>query len=172
MVGDVPTQAKGRLVMKFSKFALVFTLMATWLVFAPNTQSLAQPPNPPSPAVIAFSLCQARDYTAVAAKALGMEGLALRKALTQGKKLSDIASRQKVALATLTKALQDARKAEIDQLVQADELTKQEADDLQNLQISGGAGGLIMPGPGSDTAPMPQGTPRMSVIGPGPGNVP
>ncbi len=88
--------------------------------------------------------CSTTDYTDIAAKALGMTASDLRVALVSGKTLQDLATSKNVPLQTVTDALQNALKADLDQAAK-DGLIPQQAASAMNQGGYGRNGGVRGP---------------------------
>jgi hypothetical protein len=132
---------------RFTKLSILsFTgiLMAMLSVWS-TSATLAQGPGPnrPSINVQTFNACTSTDYGAIAAKALGITPVELRKDIVKGQTLQEIAASKNVELQTAADAVQVARKADIEQAVKDGVMTQDEAAPLLN-------------------PPAPQGTPPAS----------
>ncbi len=92
------------------------------------------------------------DLRAAAAGALGMQPLDLIKALRSGASLKDVAATQKIDYATVTKAVLDTAKADLDKAASASKITAEQEqamlDRLKNALDSGN-----WPGPDRERGP-------------------
>ncbi len=96
---------------------------------AANAQGPAgQPGDPGRGAVVQGVMCVTTNYTDVAAKALGMDSLALRKALASGQTLAEIASSQHISMQVVQDALQAAYGTDLQQAVKDGLLSQQVYD--------------------------------------------
>ncbi len=77
---------------------------------------------------VAIAVCSTTNYTDVAAKALGMDSVALRKALVSGKTLDEIATSQKVTLQIVEDALNAAEDADLQQALKDGLITQDQYD--------------------------------------------
>src|SRR5437764_7960767 len=114
----------------FLTAAVVSGLMLGLVATQPTSAQGPTVPRPPFP-MIAGALpteCSTTDYTGIAAKALGMTAPDLRVALISGKTVQDLASSKNVTMQTITDALSQAFKADLDQAVKDGLLTQQQAD--------------------------------------------
>ncbi|MCC7447258.1 MAG: hypothetical protein IT324_07580 [Anaerolineae bacterium] len=80
------------------------------------------------------TLCSVTHYTDVAAKALGMDSLTLRKALAGGQTLTQIASSKQVSIQTVQDAIKAARDADLQQAVKDGLLTQEAYDQIKARQ--------------------------------------
>ncbi|HLY24689.1 MAG TPA: hypothetical protein VKQ72_00010 [Aggregatilineales bacterium] len=151
------------------KNAAVVTALAISLgaagISAVSAQGPAGPQGPGGSAgdgMIGFggAVCSTTNYTDVAAKALGMESSALRKALVGGQSLEQIASSKSVTVQTLESALVTAREADLKQALSDGIITQQEydattglLDRLQNAPQSSTQGNTAPATPNANATP-------------------
>jgi len=80
------------------------------------------------------TMCSVTNYTDVAAKALGMDSLTLRKALASGQTLTQVASSKQVSIQTVQDALKAARDADLQQALKDGLLTQAAYDQIKARQ--------------------------------------
>jgi len=112
--------------------------------FALNTVSAqggnggGQGGNPTGGGPVVMSLealaCSTTDYDQVAATALNIKPEELRVAFVSGQSLTDLAKSKSVDIATVQKAIETARSADIDQAVKDGLLTQAQADAIKQMQ--------------------------------------
>src|SRR5262249_7434199 len=109
------------------------------------------------------------NYTDVAAKALGMDSTALRKALVGGQSLEEIASSKSVSLQTVETALTTAHEADLKQALSDGIITQEEYDATTNMlnRVQSSTQGNNAP-----AAPSTNATPQAAPITPGQPGVP
>ncbi|MCC7450837.1 MAG: hypothetical protein IT324_25705 [Anaerolineae bacterium] len=79
-------------------------------------------------------VCSVTNYTDVAAKALGMDSLTLRKALAGGQTLTQVASSKQVSIQAVQDAIRAARDADLQQAVKDGLLTQEAYDQMKARQ--------------------------------------
>lgn len=115
--------------MKHPKSIITTAVLLGSLLFSGTQAANAQGPmRGGMDGLMALSACSTTNYTEVAATALGITAPELRVALVSGKTLESLAKEKNVDYATVTKALEDARLAEIDQAVKDGLITQEQAD--------------------------------------------
>ena len=120
---------------KMQKAAAVLTaafIVSTAGLSAANAQAPAGQPGGSGPGgPVAAVMCVTTNSADVAAKALGMDSLALRKALAGGQTLAQVASSQKVSLQVVQDALKAAYEGDLQQAVKDGLLSQQAYDQMK-----------------------------------------
>lgn len=111
----------------------VALIMVAVVTVGGEQPTLAQGPVQGRPSINAqaFNACTTTDYATIAAKALGITAVELRKGIVGGQTLQDIATGKNVSLQTVVDAIQTARKTDIDQAVKDGVLTQDEATAME-----------------------------------------
>src|SRR5262245_1174277 len=118
-----------------SKASLIVTSLATMGVFtlASGQAAMAQAPGifRRSIGAQAVNACYTTNFGDIAAKALGITVVDIRKALVNGETLQQIATDHNVDYQTVSTAITTARNAEIDQSVKDGVITQDEATGME-----------------------------------------